>query len=386
MIELYTAQLATSVVTTVCGVMFILDTLFGRADASGRLWAVSYMSGMLTSIAYAIWILMPGAWWAVAVGNGAMVFTAGLLWSGARAFDGRSALVWAPGAGAVVAALAVLLAGPDGGAWAGAGVLFVGIALFSVLGAVESLHAPMRESWAGRGLTVAFLVIALYYVLRTGVLLVAGPDSSEFRTLFGSEASAFVMMTLIIVTTVCLVVLRGGRGAGERAGERGAAVPSATGAQGAPVPSADAQRALVEDWLERASFHDEQFVFTRVRLDEVEAIDLAFGRSAGAALAERFAAAVRRYSPPAAAVGVLAQGELLVVAPFPRVADARRAAAAVQAGLGEQLVSEAEGIRLSSSIGLAGTDAVGYDYARLLEASREALGRARESGGDTIAD
>ena len=64
----------------------------------------------------------------------------------------------------------------------------------------------------------------------------------------------------------------------------------------------------------------------------------------------------------------------------------RRAAAAVQAGLGEQLVSEAEGIRLSSSIGLAGTDAIGYDYARLLDASCAALERARANGGDAIAE
>lgn len=379
MIELYTAQLATSVVTTVAGVMFILDTLFGRADASGRLWAVSYMSGMLTAIAYAIAILLPGAWWAIGVGNGAMVFTAGLLWSGARAFNGRPALVWAPAAGAVLSALAVLVAGPHGGAWAGAWVLFAGIALFSALGAIESLRAPMSASWAGRGLTVAFVIVALYYVLRTGVLFVAGLESDEFRTLFGSEASAFVMMTLVVVTTVCLVVLRGGRRGAGRGGR-------SDGAGGVAVPGASAQRPLVEDWIERASFHDEQLVFTRVRLDEVEAIDLAFGRSAGAAIAERFADAVRRYSPPTAAVGLVAPGELLVVAPFARIADARRAAAAVQAGLGEQLVSEAEGIRLSSSIGLAGTDAIGYDYARLLDASGAALERARANGGDAIAE
>lgn len=389
MIELYTAQLATSTVTTVAGIMFILDTLFGRADASGRLWAVSYMSGMLTSISYAIWILLPDGWWAIAVGNGSMVFTAGLLWSGARAYNGRGGLVWVPVAGAAVAGVAVLLAGPDAGAWAGAGVLFLAIALFSALGAVESLRLPMRASWASRGLTVAFVVVALYYVLRTGVFLVAGPESGEFRTLFSSEAAAFVMMSLIIVTTICLVVLRA-----ERRADRGLAGPIgpatatalAGAAAGEATPSFAAQRGLVEDWLERASFHDEQLVFVRVRLDEVEAVNLAFGRAAASVLAERFAAAVRRYSPPTAAVGVVGTGELVVVAPFPRIVDARRAALAVQAGLGEQMVSETEGIRLSTSIGLAGTDALGYDYDALMDASAAAVERARATGGDAVSE
>lgn len=395
MIELYTAQLATSTVTTVAGIMFILDVLFGRGDASGRpdasgrLWAVSYMAGMLTAISYAIWILLPGGWWAVAVGNGSMVFTAGLLWSGARAYNGRGPLVWVVLAAAAVSGAAVLLAGPDAGAWAGASVLFLGIAAFSALGAVESLRSPMRASWAARGLTVAFVVVALYYVLRLGVFLAAGPGSGEFRTLFSSEAAAFVMMSLIIVTTVCLVVLRAERrGAGGAPGAAtfATALGGVRALPGEPVPPVAAQRGLVEDWLERASFHDEQLVFTRVRLDEVEAINLAFGRAAASVLAERFAAAVRRYSPPTAAVGVVASGELVMVAPFPRMVDARRAALAVQAGLGEQMVSEAEGIRLSTSIGLAGSDALGYDYDALMEASAAAAERARAAGGDAVSE
>ncbi|MFK4731233.1 diguanylate cyclase [Agromyces mediolanus] len=378
-IDLYTVQLATSTVTIIAGLMFILDTVLRRPDAAGRLWAVSFMGGMLTSISYAVWILVPGAWWAVGVGNGAMVLTAGLLWSGARAFNARNDLLWVPLVAATAAGVAVVAEGPDGGDWAGALPLFFALAAFSALGAAESLRRPMRSHWAARGLTVSFIVVALYYAFRTAAFLLVGPGDTLFRTFFGSEASAFVMMTLIIVMTVSLVILRSDRPA-EGGGD------GAHWAEG-EVLAPPAMRRLVEDQLERANFHDDQLVFLRVGLDEVEAINTAFGRSASAALADRFTAAVRRYAPPTAAVGAIdGGGELLVVAPFPRMADARRAAIALQAGIGEQTMVEADGLRLSASIGMAGSDAEGYDFDRLVAASGEAVERARESGGDAIAD
>jgi len=379
-IDLYTVQLATSTVTIIAGLMFILDTVLRRPDTAGRLWAVSFMGGMLTSISYAVWILVPGAWWAVAVGNGAMVLTAGLLWCGARAFNARSDLLWVPLVVATGAGVAVLAEGPDGGDWAGAPLLFLALAVFSGLGAAESLRRPMRSHWAARGLTVSFIVVALFYAFRTAAYFALGTEAPLFRTFFGSEAAAFVMMTLIIVMTVSLVIIRS-----DRVGDTGGTGGSHWSEGEVLAPTA--LRRVVEDQLERANFHDEQLIFLRVGLDEVESIYTAFGRSAGAALAGRFTAAVRRYAPPTAAIGTFdGSGELLVVAPFPRMADARRAAIALQAGIGEQTMVEADGLRLSASIGMAGSDAVGYDFDRLLAASGEAAERARQSGGDAIAD
>ena len=379
-IDLYTIQLATSTVTIVAGVMFILDTFLRKTDAAGRVWAVSFMAAILASFAYATWVVVPGAWWAVAIGNAAVVLTPALLWSGARAYNGRHELVWVGAIGSAAAAVAVLAAGPDGGDWAGAPIMFALIAAFAALGAAETMRAPMRENWTARGLTVIFVVVALFYSMRAVMFLVRGPEDPAFRTFFGTEATAVVLISLIIVTLVSLLILQSER------------VPRATGRQGNglwytadAVLAAPQFREIVDDWLERANFHDEQLVFMRVELDDFDALNAAFGRSVGTQLLGEFTAAVRRYSSPHSDIGVAGAGALVVVAPFSRIEHATANAEAVQDGLREHRIEAAQGIRLSASIGVAGTDQFGYDFERLMRAAAEAAMTARATGGDAIA-
>lgn len=379
MIDLYTIQLATTTVTMVAGVMLILDTFLRKTDAAGRVWAVAFMSGVLGSFAYAAWVVLPGAWWAVAVGNAAVVLSGALLWSGARAYNDRSGLVWVGAAGATAAGVAVLAAGPDGGDWAGALVLFVLIVVFAALGAMESLRAPMRENWTARGLTVMFVVVGLFFAARFVVFLSGGPGDPVFSTFLGTEAAAFVFISLIIVTLASLLILQGER------------VPNGHGRRSAgpvfgpeSVLHRSAFRAIVDDRLERANFHGEQLVFMRVEVDELDALNTAFGRSIGARLLGEFSGVVRRHSPPGSDIGVVAPGALVVVAPYARLEVAANDAEAVQTALRDERIDAAHGLRLSASVGIAGTDRVGYDFDDLMLAAAEAASIARSSGGDTI--
>jgi GGDEF domain-containing protein len=377
-IDLYSIQLATSAVIIVAGVMFILDTFLRRPDLAGRIWAASFMSGIMASFAYAVWIAVPGAWWAVAAGNGALVLSGALLWTGSRAYNGRRDFAWIAVLGAGAAAVAVLFEGPSGGDWAGGPVMFVLVAVFAVLGAYETMRAPMRLNWTARGLTAMFVIVALFYLLRLIVFLTVGPDDLTFRVFLGTEASAFVIIALVIVTVVSMIILQSER------------VPRAAGSpaldlftpEGVLEPASF--RVVVEDWLERANFHDEQLVFARVCFDELDAIHTAFGQSAGADLTAQFTLGVRRYSTPNAAIGLVGPGELIVVAPFARLEDARRNGMAIQAGLRDRPVDQTEGLRISASIGLAGTDAHGYDFDALHAASSIAADRARAEGGDAV--
>lgn len=378
-IDLYTIQLATTTVTIVAGVMFILDTFLRRTDAAGRVWAVSFMAGILASFAYATWVVVPGAWWAVAVGNAAIVLSPALLWSGARAYNGRPHLVWIGVVGSAAAAAAVLGAGPRGGDWAGAAVMFTLIATFGVLGAIESLRAPMRENWTARGLTVIFVVVALFYAARTAVFLVRGPEDPFFATFLGTEASAFVIVSLVIVTLASLLILQG-----ERVPRMSGRGDIARSYNSDAVLNEELFREIVDDWLERANFHDEQLVFMRVELDELDALNTAFGRSVGTQLQTVFTGAVRRFSSPHSDIGIAGPGALVVVGPYVRVEHAALNAEAIQVGLRENRVEAAQGIRLSASIGLAGTDRYGYDFDRLMNAASDAASSAREGGGDAI--
>lgn len=378
-IDLYTIQLAMTAVAIVAGVMFVLDTFLRKTDEAGRIWAVSFMAGILAAFAYATWVVVPGAWWAVAVGNAAMVLSPALLWCGARAYNGRRSHVWSAAVAAAAAGVAVLAAGPSGGDWAGAVVMFVLIAVFAALGAVESLRAPMRENWTARGLTVMFIVVTVFYSARVVAFLALGPEHPWFRAALGTEASAFVIISLVIVAVVSLVILQSERLVG--APSRRELAPSYTVDS---VLNTASFRDVVEDWLERANFHDEQLVVMRVELDELSALNTAFGRSVGAELLTQFTAAVRRHSSPHSDIGVAGPGLLVVVAPFIRLEDAEASAEAVQEGLREHRLDAAQGLRLSASIGLAGTDHFGYDFDRLMSAATAAASKARAAGGDAV--
>ncbi|WP_127792749.1 diguanylate cyclase domain-containing protein [Agromyces sp. LHK192] len=377
-IDLFTMQLATTTVTIVAGVMFILDTFLRRTDAAGRVWAVAFVAGILGSVAYAVWALEPAAWWAVALGNAAVALSPGLLWAGCRAYNGRRDLVWVALVGAVLVGLAAIVERSREDGWAGGAAMFIAIAVFAALGAAESLRAPMRENWTARGLTVMFLFVAAYYALRAAAFVVAGPDDPWFRAFLGTEAAGFVLISLIIVSVISMVVLQSER------------VPRPIAARAAElylpgdVLAPVAFRRIVEDWLDRSAFHDEQLVFSVVRLDGLGPINTAFGRSAGAAFVDRFTADVRRHTAPNSAVGWLSEGELAIVAPFARLDDARRNALAMQGGLRERPIEGVQGLRMSASIGLAGSDAFGHDYDRLLTAASEAVDQAAASGGDVV--
>ncbi len=379
-IDLYTIQLAMSTVTIVAGVMFILDTVLRNTDRAGRIWALSFMAAVLTSFAYATWIVVPDAWWAIALGNAGVVLTPALLWSGCRAYNGRSGLAWVGLAGAGAAALAVFLdGGADGGAWAGAALMFLLVAVFSGLGAAETLRAPMRGNWTARGLTAMFVIVGLFYATRTAVFVARGPDDPVFSSALGTEAAAFVLMSLIIVTLPSLIILQSER------------VPRLRGRNeltlsynADAVLNQDSFRDIVEDWLDRANFHDEQLVFMRVELDELEALDTAFGRSVGAQLLTDFTQAVRRYASPNSDIGLVAPGALVVVAPYARLEQAVVDGDSVQQGLRQNPLEAAQGIRLSASIGIAGTDFFGYDFERLMKAAMDAAADARASGGDAL--
>jgi diguanylate cyclase len=378
-IDLYTIQLAMSTVTIVAGVMFILDTVLRTTDRAGRTWALAFMSAILTSFAYATWIIVPDAWWAVAVGNAGIVLTAALLWSGCRAFNGRSGHVWIGLVGAGAAALAVIVAGPDGGEWAGAALMFLLVAVFSGLGAAETLRAPMRGNWTARGLTAMFVIVGLFYAARATAFVARGPDDPVFSTALGTEAAAFVLISLIIVTLPSLIILQSERVPSLKV--RHDLTPSYNADA---VLNQDSFRDIVADWLDRANFHDEQLVFMRVELDELEALDTAFGRSVGVQLLTDFTQAVRRYASPHSDIGLVAPGALVVVAPYPRLEQAVADGESVQQGLRQNPLEAAQGLRLSASIGIAGTDFFGYDFDRLMKAATDAAADARASGGDAL--
>ncbi len=68
--DLASVLVMTALVVNVSGILFIVETLLRRDEGAGRVWALAFLAGMLTTLSYIVWVQSPGAWWAVAVGNG----------------------------------------------------------------------------------------------------------------------------------------------------------------------------------------------------------------------------------------------------------------------------------------------------------------------------
>ena len=113
-LDLSSVLVMTALVVNVSGILFIVETLLRRDEGAGRVWALAFLAGMLTTLAYIVWAQSPDAWWAVAVGNAAFVAGTGCMWLGCRRFNGRR-MAWSSGARrrprCSAAAIAVVVAG-----------------------------------------------------------------------------------------------------------------------------------------------------------------------------------------------------------------------------------------------------------------------------------
>ena len=375
-LDLFSVLVATAVVVNVSGVLFIVETMLRRDEGAGRIWALAFLGGMLTTLAYIIWVQSPeAAWWAVAVGNAAFVTGTGCMWLGCRRFNGRamawsSALVAAAVAGA---AASVFIAGPGGGDWAGALWMFVPLLGFAGAGAVECLRGELRESRTAWVLAAVLAFQSLYYVSRTTAFLTSGPDSALFTEAFGTIATSFVTIVLTIVAVVVTSVLRA-----SRAPMRGHLSPSASGSSGDGILAADVFDTMMADLCARAQRRSELVGVIAVRVEDLEQISTAFGSEVARAITETWRSGARRHAPSNSFIAEDGPTGLLVGVLVDSPREARRQAAVIYRGLFDDfgMVMGSGAVIPVVGVGVALSDTVGYDGGRLAEVAREAATRA----------
>ncbi len=138
-LDMTTLLVASSLVIAVTSVLFIVEAGTRAGDAVDRLWSLAFAAALTTGLSYLASAAVPELWWANAVGNAGSVLTTGAMWNGIRLLTGRRSLVQLSVGGAALAALAVLVAGPDGGPWAGGAVMLAGTSLGGLLGGAAIL-------------------------------------------------------------------------------------------------------------------------------------------------------------------------------------------------------------------------------------------------------
>ncbi|MFT4229048.1 MAG: hypothetical protein QM602_02030 [Microbacterium sp.] len=363
----------TALVVITGGVVFILETLVRRDEGAGRVWAIGFLAGMLTTLAYTVWALGDLSWWAAAVGNGSFVASTGFMWLGCRRYNGRN--IQPTGIAVVVVALAayfaVLAPGPTGGDWAGSAVMFAGLVVFAALGCVEALRGEMggqRTSW---GLSFVLGVESLFYLARLFAFLTLGPDSELFRRWLGTEVSCFISIPLTIVALVVTSVLRAGR-----ADLRGFARRTTDSLGSDGILPHRTYIAMLNEIVSRAQWRQELVAVIAVRIEDLEQISTAFGSEVARSVRDAWRAGVRRYPPAGAIAGEDGLSGLLLCITAESPSEARRQAALVYRGVFEDLGAVAGGVIPVVGVGVALTSTFGYDAEQLVRGAREAAEQA----------
>lgn len=370
----------TALVVNVSGILFILETLLRRDEGAGRVWAIAFLAAMLTTLSYIIWSQQPAAWGAVAVGNAAFVVGTGCLWLGCRRFNDRridwaSALV---GLAAMGAAVAVIVAGADGGDWAGAVWMFIPLVAFAGAGAVECMRGVLGESRSAWVLAAVLGAQSLYYISRTTAFLTSGPDSALFQTAFGTIPTSLVTVVLTIVAVVVASVLRAGR-----VPMRGfVASPFAEASDGVQ-PTGTFSRAFA-DVCGRAQERGDSLAVISVRIDDLEQISTAFGSEAARGITEVLRLGVRRHARSHACVADDGPTGLLVGIVVDSEREARRQAAVIYRGLFDDLGAAGGEVIPVVGVGLAVSETTGYDLDSLVAVAREAAQRAAISVDNAV--
>lgn len=374
-LDQFTTSFLTALVVIVSAVLYITETLMRKDGAAGRLWVVAFLSGVLTVVCYLVWALEPSAFVAVAFGNGAFVASAAFVWLGALAFNGRRLHV--PGISAAVgitaAVVVVLVSGPDGGDWAGAVPMFILIAGFAALGTVETRRGDLGRRWSALGLTATLALESVFFIARTIVFVMEGPDSDFFVTWFGSHVASLLTITLTIVAVVVMSVLRAGES--NLRGQRDT-YSLHIALDGIMMPASF--RSAVSTTLQRARRSQETLCLVAVSVDDLPRLATAFGPGDAEAVAAAWRTGVRRYAPTAALVGEYSS-TVLLAAFLTASGDVRRTVRILH----RRIIDDLAGLGLSVvpvvGVGIALTDEFGYDFEQLSDAARDAASRSSSS-------
>jgi GGDEF domain-containing protein len=376
MIDSFTINVVVAVVTITAAVLYLLETLLRREVGAGRVWALGFLSGVLTVICYLVWFASPEPWVAIAIGNAALSSTLGFFWLGCRSFNGRSLRYPAVivGVVALVLMITTLSAGPGGGDWAGSELMFFAIAAFSLLGAVESRRGTMGGVWSSLGLTAVLVFVGAFYFVRAIVLATEGPEGPTFQTWFNSGITGLVSIVLTIAALTTATMLRSGRVTVRQDSYFRTLEISPDG-----LLSARSFLTALPAVVERAKVRDELFAVIALRIDDLTQISIAFGADEEAAISAQHREGARRYAPTFALIGG-GSGDATLIAFLPASeADARRTASRIQRRLLDDFGDRGSAVIPVVGVGVALSRDVGYDAGRLIEAAQDAAKRSSTS-------
>ncbi|GAA2110166.1 hypothetical protein GCM10009841_31970 [Microlunatus panaciterrae] len=378
MLDLQTILIASSLVVTMMAVLFVVDSLSRPLDEVSRIWSLAFLSGPLACFAFLGTTVNALALGATVLGTFAMVLAIASLWSGSRAFSGRSDRLWVALLASGVAGLAVLVRWSADGTWAGAEVMFLALACFALLTSAESLRLPMRAYANARILALGTFAGGMYYVVRLGVYLVLGRDSRIFQHYFGTEITTVVVMLLVMTSGMSMIALRGEEA--RHALFHGSTQDVLTGAA-TPVSFRMHARPLLEKAAEQGS----SVAMVLVDLDHTTDTNIAVGRSYVDRVLQRFVSMVRDRLPTGSLVCRESGDRFAFLLVDATEEEAAHHAEDLRTLLeGRPLVASDARVRMTASFGVASSASAEYDVERLIGRGTRAVEAAKMAGGNAV--
>lgn len=357
------------------GAVFMVDSWGRRRDTSDRLWALAFMAVVCASLAGIFWDLYPTVW-ALAIHHASLVAGVNAVWSGARAAEGRRPLAGLGLVLAVPAGLAVVALGEHAPYHANLPVLL--ILVIAAAGGTGMLIAQgsLRARRGGPLLGIAMSSLGLYSLFRLAVYLTAGPESEAFSRMAGTAGAAFVTGISFIAAGFGMVMLR-------------SAHAPAVGTvrfdwlTGARLPSTFTRRA--EQLIAEADRMGQSVCVVRIEPEDVAAIDIAYGRGAGAEALAAVGEAAAMLEPPGSVLGLTPTRGFELLLPTMPVGDVREWAGCLRKALIDTPLDVTGGrLRLTISVGIASASVHGYSLSALRAAAESAVDEALSAGGNRI--
>jgi diguanylate cyclase (GGDEF)-like protein len=377
-LDAQTLLIASALVTTLTGVLFIVDSFSRSEDAVGRRWAIAFIAAIVSLIAFIAVDATGSLWWGVPLGNAFSVFGVGMVWSGIRRFNDRSGATWAIVLVAAAVAVAAAIDVPNRGWWGGGGAFMGAMCLFALLGGVEALRGRMRRFRNAYFLAAILLLGAAMHGVRLVFFIALGPESEVFTTFLGTAVSTLVTMIFIAGAAMSMIALRGEESR-HTFSEHGM-----DGLSGALTPWMYGR--IADPVLQIASRVRRPLCVVVADIDELATFNAAFGRSYGDAVLVRFAEVLVERMPAGTPVCRLENNRFAMLVVGEGAPGGVTLCEQVRRELLENpLVADELGVRVTASYGVASAADVGYSSEALLAAASSALAAAKADGRNGVA-
>lgn len=378
-LDLDTLLICSMLVTTACGMLFLIEAHRRREAVPSRWWGLGFLCTTMAPVFYVVSSNVTGFGWMVAIGNGIVIAGVSMIWVGARAFNGRKPTVTLALLGPVLVMAATALDQGPFDAFSGGIVFLLMFAAYSFATGVEFWNQTGFRYRNAIVLAGACAFDGFFYTARALALWAYGPDDLFFRTYFGPEVATMVVILIILISSFSLIAI--GKEQFEIALHRAATRDALTDALNRRefMRQAEQELCLLAGTGAPASL-------LLVDLDDFKKINDTHGHPVGDRVLVHFTETAVAALGPRDLFCRYGGEEFVMLLPDRDEKGARSLAENIRARFAEiALVTEKGTLRTTASVGMASVAAGQYDLPKLIAEADRALYSAKAAGRNRVA-